>query len=162
MVLSRRCDSLMSFSLHFVSFDPRYHGSTRPRFCSRRRRVRSMRRAWSLLTRRLHPGIMHAETSGSPKFPWNLICSFAHVHATPAGQAFLTNIESPVLPPLIQLRRLRRQYFRGSVAWLPNSLRAPCAAWSASQCRLPIHHARLAPGCRSSFAGRDFHPQRLR
>ena len=121
-VLSRRCDSLTSISLHFVAFDPRYHGSTRPRFRSRRRRVRSMRRAWSLLTRRLRPGIIRVETSGAPKFPWSLICPFAHVRATPAGQAFLTIIESPVLPPLIQLRRLRRQYFRGSVAWLPNSL----------------------------------------
>jgi hypothetical protein len=32
----------------------------------------------------------------------------------------------------------------------------------ASQRRLPGRHARLAPGCRSSFAGRDFHPQRFR
>ena len=32
----------------------------------------------------------------------------------------------------------------------------------ASWCRLPIPHARLAPGCWSGFAGRDFHPQRLR
>ncbi len=100
----------------------RYHGSTRPGFRSRRRRVRSMRRAWSLLTRPLRPGIMRMETSGSPKFPWNLICPFAHAQATPAGRAFLTIRETPVLPPLIQLRRLRQKYFRGSVAWLPNSL----------------------------------------
>lgn len=67
-VLSRRCDSLMSVSLHFVVFDPRYHGSTGPRFRSRRRHVRSMRRAWSLLTRRLRPGIMHVETPGFRSF----------------------------------------------------------------------------------------------
>ena len=81
-----------------------------------------MRRAWSLLTRLLRPGIMLVETSGPPKFPWSLLCPFAHVHATPAGRAFLTIRETPVLPPLIQLRGLRRQYYRGSVAWLPNSL----------------------------------------
>jgi len=127
-VQSGRCDSLMPISLHFVAFDPRYHGSTRPGFRSRRRHVRSMRRARSLLTRRLHPGIMHVETSGPPKFPWSLICPFAHVHATPAGQAFLTFCETPVLPPLIQRRRLRRQYCRGSVAWLPNSLSTPRGA----------------------------------
>jgi hypothetical protein len=127
-VLSRRCDSLMSFSLHFVAFVPRYHGSTRSRFRSRRHRVRSLRRARSLLTRPLHPGIIHVETSGSPKFPGSLVCPFAHAHATPAGRAFPTTYETPVLPPLIQRRRLRRQYCRGSVTWLPNSLSTPRGA----------------------------------
>ena len=127
-VLSRRCDSLTPVSLHFVAFDPRYHGSTRPRFRSRRRRVRSMRRAWSLLTRRLRPGIMHVETSGPPKFPWSLICPFAHAHATPAGRVFLTIHETPVLPPLLEPRRLRRHCYRGSVTWLPNSLSTPRGA----------------------------------
>jgi len=84
-----------------------------------------MRRTWSLLTRRLLPGTMHVETSGSPKFPWNLLCPFAHAQATPAGRASLTIRETPVLPPLIQRRRLRRQYCRGSVTWLPNSLSTP-------------------------------------
>jgi len=121
-VLSRRCDSLTPVSLHFVAFDPRYHCSTRPSFRSRRHRVLSMRRAWSLLTRQLRPGIMRVETSGPPKFPWSLLCPFAHVHATPAGRAFLTICETHVLPPLIQLRGLRRQYCRGSIAWLSNSL----------------------------------------
>ncbi len=127
-VLSGRCDSPLSFSLHFVSFAPRYHGSTRPGFRSRRRHVRSLRRARSLFTRRLHPGILHVETSGPPKFPWSLICPFAHVHATPAGRAFLTTRETSMLPPFVQLRRLRLQYFRGSVAWLPNSLSTPRSA----------------------------------
>jgi len=127
-VLSRRCDSLMPVSLHFVAFDPRYHGSPRPVFRSRRRRVRSLRRARSLLTRPLRPGIVRAETSGSPKFPGSLLCPFAHAHATPAGRAFPTTCKTPVLPPLIQRRRLRRQYFRGSVAWLPNSLSTPRGA----------------------------------
>jgi len=107
-VLSGRCDSLTPISLHFVSFDPRYHGSTRPWFRSRCRRVRSLHQAWSLLTRQLHPGIMLMETSGPPKFPWNLYCPSAHVPATPAGRASLTIRETPVLPPLIQLRRLRQ------------------------------------------------------
>ena len=40
--------------------------------------------------------------------------------------------------------------------------RASELAVYASQCWLPWHHARLAPGCWSGFAGRDFHPQRLR
>jgi len=96
--------------------------STRPCVRSRCRRVRSLHRAWSLLTRPLRPGMMLVETSGSPKFPWSLHCSFAHVQATPAGRAFLTIRETLVLPPLIQLRRLRQKYFRGSVTWLPNSL----------------------------------------
>jgi hypothetical protein len=81
-----------------------------------------MNRAWSLLTRLLRPGIMLMETSGSPKFPWSLICPFAHVPATPAGHVSLTTGDTHVLPPLIQLRGLRRQYCRGSMAWLPNSL----------------------------------------
>ncbi len=76
----------------------RYHGSTRPGFRSPRRRVRSMRRAWSLLTRRLRPGIMHVETSGPPKFSWSLICPFAHVHATPAGRVSLTVVKHPCCP----------------------------------------------------------------
>jgi hypothetical protein len=96
--------------------------STRPCVRSRCQRVRSLHRAWSLLTRLLRPGIMLVETSGSPKFPWSLLCPFAHVQATPAGQAFLTICETPMLPPLIQLRGLRQKYFRGSVTWLPNSL----------------------------------------
>ena len=121
-LLSRRCDSLTPVSRHFVAFDPRYHCSIRPGFCSRRHRMRLMRRAWSLLTRQLRPGIMRVETSGPPKFPWSLLCPFAHVHATPAGRAFLTACETHVLPPLIQLRGLRRQYCRGSIAWLSNSL----------------------------------------
>ena len=150
-VLSRRCDSLTPVALHFVAFEQRYHCSTRTVLRSRRHRVHSLRRAWSLVTRQLRPGIVQVETSGSPKFPWSLLCSFAHVHATPAGRTFLTFCETHVLPPLIQLRGLRRQYCRGSVTWLSNSLRAPSAAWSASWCRLPIPHARLAPGCWSGL-----------
>jgi hypothetical protein len=36
--------------------------------------------------------------------------------------------ETPVLPPLIQRRRLRRPYCRGSVAWIANSLSTPRGA----------------------------------
>jgi hypothetical protein len=97
-VLSRRCDSLMPVSLLFVAFDPRYHGGTRPRFRSPHRRVRSMRGARSLLTRPLQPGIIPMETSGSPKFPWSLLCPFAHAHATPAGQVSLTMARHPCCP----------------------------------------------------------------
>ena len=32
----------------------------------------------------------------------------------------------------------------------------------ASWCRLPVPHARLAPGCWSGFAGRDSHPKKAR
>ena len=96
-------------------------------FCSRYHREPS-----------IGPGVVHPvspagafsdmETTGPPKFPWNLICSFAHVPATPAGRAFLTIHETPMLPPLVQRRRLRQQYFRGSLAWLPNSLSTPRSA----------------------------------
>jgi hypothetical protein len=127
-VLSRRCDSLTPVSLLFVAFDPRYHGSTRPAFRSRCRHVRSLHRAWSLVTRLLQPGILPMETSGPPKFPGSLLCPFAHVHATPAGRTLLTPSETSMLPPLIQRRRLQRSYYRGSVAWLPNSLSTPRSA----------------------------------
>ena len=70
----------------------------------------------------------HVETSGPPKFPWSLICPFAHAHATPAGRVFLTIHETPVLPSLLELRRLRRHCYRGSVTWLPNSLSTPRGA----------------------------------
>ncbi|KKM91327.1 hypothetical protein LCGC14_1229680 [marine sediment metagenome] len=76
----------------------------------------------------LQPGILRMETSGAPKFPWNLVCPFAHVHATPAGRTSLTTFETTVLPSLIQRRRLQRQYCRGSVTWLPNSLSTPRGA----------------------------------
>jgi len=121
-VLSRHCDAW--HPSRFTSFpsirDTRC--STRPHFRSRCQRVHSLHRARSLLTRLLRPGIMRVETSGSPKFPWNLICPFAHVHTTPAGRVSLTICDTHVLPPLIQLRRLRRQYCRGSITWLPDSL----------------------------------------
>ena len=126
----------------------------------------------------------HMETSGPPKFPWSLICPFAHVLATPAGRASLTILETPVLPPLNKNPRCKRrgiseerQYITpqaaGNKTPSDSTTKAPTTVLSrlnsmasrlavyASQCRLPIHHARLAPGCRSSSTGRDFHPQRL-
>jgi hypothetical protein len=84
--------------------------------------VTCVHRAWSLVTRQLQPGIVRVEKSGSPKFPWNLNCLFAHVPATPVGRLHLTDYDAHILPPLIQRRRLRRQYCRGSMAWLPDSL----------------------------------------
>lgn len=121
-VLSRRCDSLTAVSLHFVSFDPRYHRRPRLAFRSRCRRGAWVHRAWSLVTRPLPPGSSTMEKSGPPKFPESLLCPFAHARATPAGQTSLTLNETSMLPPLIQRRRLQRSYYRGSVAWLPNSL----------------------------------------
>jgi len=151
-VLSRRCDSLMSISLLFVAFDPRYHCSTRPWFRSRCRPVRSLHRAWSLVTRLLQPGISLMEKSGPPKFPGSLLCPFAHIHATPAGRAFLTISETTVLPPLVQHTKAPAMVL-SRLSYMASEL-----AVYASQGRLPIPHARLAPGCWSGFAGRDFHP----
>ena len=110
-----------------------------------------MHRTWSLLTRLLPPGIMLVETPGSPKFPWSLDCPFAHVPATPAGQVFLTFGDTPVLPPLIQLRRLRRQYYRGSMAWLPSSLSTLRAAGHpyTTQDSLPAAGQALPDGIRT-------------
>jgi len=56
----------MSVSLHFVAFDPRYHGSTRPWFCSRCRRVRLLHRARSLFTRHSNPGFCAWRHQGLP------------------------------------------------------------------------------------------------
>jgi len=78
-VLSRHCDAW--HPSRFTSF-PSIRDtlcSTRPWFRSRCQRVRILHRAWSLLTRLLRSGIMRVETSGSPKFPWNLLYLFAHV-----------------------------------------------------------------------------------
>jgi len=151
-VLSRRCDAW--HPSRFTSF-PSIRDtlcSTRPWFRSRCQRVHSMNRAWSLLTRLLRPGIMLMETSGSPKFPWSLICPFAHVPATPAGQTPLTLLwdvraapaHSTTRTPTTVLSRLHGMASRLAIY--------------ASWCRSPIPHARLAPGCWSSFAVLDFHP----
>ena len=81
-----------------------------------------LHRAGSFVTRQLQPGVLLVEAPGPPKFLGSLIGPFAHVHATPAGRTFLTRFETSMLPPLVQRRRLQQQYFRGSVAWLPDSL----------------------------------------
>ena len=62
-------------------------------------------------------------------------------------------------PLVFQKQRLPRKVFRSSIAWLSDSLRAPCAAGSASQDGLPRHHARLASGRWSGATGQAFHPQ---
>jgi len=54
-----------------------------------------------------------------PVVPHLSVCSCS---PTPVGWVSLTFDETPMRPPLIQPRGLRRQYCRGSMAWLPNSL----------------------------------------
>ena len=54
-----------------------------------------------------------------PVEPQLSVCSCS---PTPVGRRHLTSSDAHVLPPLIQRRRLRRQYCRGSMAWLPDSL----------------------------------------
>ncbi len=141
----------------------RYHGSARPSVRSRRRRARFLRRTWSLFTRLLRPGIMHVETPGPPKFPWSLLCPFAHVHATPAGRVSQTTHKTPVLPPRVQLRRLRRPYFRGSVAWLPNSLSTLRSAGYpvTTQDSLPAAGQALPDGTRTRKGSDERFPSQL-
>ena len=111
------------------------------------------------------PGIsgraLAEETTGPRKFLGNPDCPFAHVQSTPAGllapDRFLYS--AAAWPSVFQQRRLPRKVFRRSIAWLSDSLRAPCAAGSASQDGLPRHHARLASGRWSGATGRAFHPQ---
>ena len=78
---------------------------------------------------------------------------------TPAGLLAPDHCGAAAWPLVIEWQRLPRKVFRRSIAWLSDSLRAPCAAWSASQCGLLQHHARLASSCWSSSTGRASHPQ---
>ncbi len=107
----------------------------------------------------LQPGIAE-ETTGSPKFLGNPNCPFAHVPIRRRQDCLHQTVHSAAAWPLVfQRQRLPRKVFRRSIAWLSNSLRAPCAAGSASQDGLPRHHARLASGRWSGTTGRAFHPE---
>ena len=59
----------------------------------------------------------------------------------------------PTRPRLRERPGLLRGFFRGSIAWLDDSLS------TLRSMRLPAPHARLASGCWLSFAVRDLHPQ---
>ena len=78
---------------------------------------------------------------------------------TPAGLLAPDHYGVAAWPLVCEQQRLPRKVFRRSIAWLSDSLRAPCAAWSASRCRLPVPHARLASSRWSDATGRAFHPQ---
>ena len=154
-VLSKRYDILPSVPPRFVPFAWRYLAFTRS--------VRSSAdecaaEAWSW-----SPGDsgreFHEETTGSPKFLGNPDCPFAHVQSTPAGLRAPDHCGAAAWPLVCQQQRLPRRVFRRSIAWLSDWLRAPCEAWSASQRRLPGHHARLASGRWSGATGRALHPQ---
>ncbi len=95
-------------------------------------------------------------TSQVPGEPRLSVCTCSN--PTPAGLLAPDHCSAATWPLKAQAQRLPRLVYRRSIAWLSDSLRAPCAAWSASQCGLLQHHARLASSCWSGSTGRAFHP----
>ena len=98
--------------------------------------------------------IFPLETTGSLKFPQNLICTFAHAPATPDGQTLQTIHNACVVPACLTTKTPTRTLSR------LNNMAFALAVY-ASQCRLPDAHARLAPGCSVKLGRQDFHPQRF-
>ena len=95
-----------------------------------------------------------SQVPGEPRLS---VCTCSN--PTPAGLLAPDHCSAAAWPLNAQVQRLPRSVFRRSIAWLSDSLRAPCAAWSASQCGLLQHHARLASSCWSGSTGRGSHPQ---
>jgi len=155
-VLSRRCDSLMSVPLHFVAFANAIPWQHTPLV------LLSMPAcAFAASSLELsHPAtptrdIAHGEIRASqvPVEPRLSVCSCSRDPgwtsvSDPSQNARAAPAHSTTKAPATVLSRL--------------SCMASALAVYASRCRLPIPHARLAPGCWSGFAGRDSHPQRLR
>ena len=143
----KRYDFLSPIPPHFVSFAWRYLGCTRW-FAPRRTSAPSRPGVGNPV---LPPGIAE-ETTGSPKFLGNPNCPFAHVPSRrrqdcctrPLRCCSVALGDSKAKAPTIGLSTL-------------NSMAFGLAVY-ASQCRLLIHHARLASSCWSGSTGRAFHP----
>jgi len=90
---------------------------------------------------------------------WDLPRSWtALVHLCPALRPRMDSLTRPIrrassVPADTTTKTPIDESFRGSITQLQCSLRAPCAAWSASQDELPHHHARLASGCWPALPG---------
>jgi len=118
------------------------------------------RRGLELVTRFLRPGIAE-ETTGSPKSSWGISMVRLHMFQSDAGRTAYTrpyrcsNVAlgfSNAKAPTKGLSTPGSMAFELVAGTVPN-------AWSASQCRLLIHHARLASSCWSGSTGQAFHPQ---
>ena len=86
---------------------------------------RVRRRGLELVTRFLHPGIAE-ETTGSPKVPGEPLSVCTCSNPTPAGLLAPDHCGATAWPLVLRKQGLPRKDFRRSIAWLSDSLRAPC------------------------------------
>jgi hypothetical protein len=127
-VLSRRYDALLpSRRTSFPSL-----GGTSVTLVALLPGGRVNRLGLELVTRCLQPGIRRGANRVLPS-SWGTPLVRLHMFQTDAGRTACTRPFSAAAWPLvIERQRLPQKVFRRSIAWRSDSLRAPCAAWSAS------------------------------
>ena len=141
---------------HFVSFAWQYLGCTRY-FAPRRTSAPPRPGVGNPVS---PAGNSPRSEQGSPKFLGNLMSVCTCSKPTPAGLFAPDRFSVAAWPLNPQVQRLPRlglsalnsMAFGLAAGTVPN-------AWSASQCGLLRHHARLASSCWSGSTGRAFHPQ---
>jgi hypothetical protein len=117
-VRSKRYDFLPPIPPHFVTFVGRY---LRVHSFSSLPGGRVHRRGPELLTRSLRPGARGgddriSQVPGEPRLP---VC---HGQSTPAGPRAPDHCGAAARPPVSEQRRLPREVFRRSIAWLSDWL----------------------------------------
>jgi len=126
-----------SFSISSVSLDIDTSYDT-TLFFSLYRVAAFTRLAWIIGVRTIRKSVSRVETLGSPVFPCypllSLICS-----STPVESPQLVFYAGLILPQLPQRLRLQHYLFRGSIAYLQQSL-------STLRANISIDYARLASG----------------